>query len=79
MLLLGDQKIGRVPGVEVSASHSGIRVTVNGKPAKLAIICEDGHIMAAGDDVAKEAFAVAVNAYRNFLRGEGHLRTLSTP
>ena len=52
---------------------------MNGKPARLAILTDDGKIIAAGDQVAKEAEAVALNCYRNFLKGQGYLRVNSEP
>lgn len=78
--MIGTQHTGAVPGVVISAvSHEGLTVTVDGKPARLAIITDDGRIIAAGVDVAKEAEAVAVNCYRGFLKGKGFLRVLSKP
>ena len=44
-----------------------------------AVRAEDGSVIAAGRDVAREAQAVAVNLYREFLRGNSHLRVLSEP
>lgn len=79
-MLIGDQSTGHVKDVVVSASGNvGLRVTVNGKPAHLAVVNECGHVIAAGDAVAKEVFNVSVNAYRDFLRGNGHLYTHSKP
>lgn len=73
--MIGDQPTGAVPGVVITAViHEGLTVLANGKPARLAIIDEAGNILAAGDDVSREAEAVAVNCYRNFLKGQGHLR-----
>lgn len=79
-MLIGDQKTGNAEGVVISGTaNTGLRVTVNGSPARLAVISEDGHIVADGEAVRQEVFAVSVNCYRDFLRGEGHLRTLSPP
>lgn len=73
--MIGHQPEGAIAGVVISAvSHEGLTVTVNGKPARLAILTDDGHVIAAGDQVAREAEAVALNCYRNFLKGQGHLR-----
>lgn len=73
--MIGDQPTGTIPGVVITAViHEGLTVLADGKPARLAIIDDDGNILAAGDDVAREAEAVAVNSYRNFLKGQGHLR-----
>lgn len=76
--MIGDQRTGAIEGVVISAvSHEGLTVRVNGRPARLAVILEDGTIISAGADVAREAEAVAVNCYRNTLRGQGFLRVNS--
>jgi hypothetical protein len=76
--MIGTQPTGAIEGVVISAvAHEGLSVTVDGKPAKLAVVLEDGTVVAAGKTVAKEAQAVAVNLYRQFLQGNGHLRVLS--
>ncbi|WP_137860763.1 hypothetical protein [Variovorax sp. 3P27G3] len=78
--MIGTQPTGAIEGVVISAvSHEGLVVTVNGKPAKLAIVTDDGQVIASGADVAREAEAVAVNCYRGFLKGKGFLRVLSKP
>jgi hypothetical protein len=78
--VIGTQPTGAIEGVVISAvSHEGLSVTVNGKPARLAVIDEDGVVIASGPDVAREAEAVAVNSYRNLLKGNGYLRVLSNP
>lgn len=76
--MIGTQPVGTINGVVISTvSHEGLSVTVNGKPAKLAILSVDGCVIAAGDQVAKEVEAVALNGYRNFLKGQGFLRVHS--
>ncbi|MDR7331730.1 hypothetical protein [Roseateles asaccharophilus] len=78
--MIGQQTTGAIQGVVISAvSHEGLTVTVNGKPGRLAVVDEQGRVIAAGDDVAREAEAVAVNCYREFWKGQGHLRVLSKP
>ena len=78
--MIGTQPVGTIIGVVISAvSHEGLRVTVDGKPARLAILTDDGQVIAAGADVAREAEAVALNCYRNFLKGQGYLRVNSEP
>lgn len=75
--MIGTQPTGTLPGIVITAvSHEGLSVTVDGKPARLAIINEAGEIVAAGDQVATEAEAVAVNNYRQFLQGKGYLRVV---
>ena len=72
--MIGTQPEGIIAGVVISAvSHEGLKVTVDGKPARLAVVTEDGQVIAAGAEVAREAEAVALNSYRNFLKGQGHL------
>ena len=78
--MIGTQPTGAIAGVVISAvAHEGLTVTANGRPARLAIVADDGTVIAAGDQVAREAEAVAVNSYRNTLRLQGHLRVLSQP
>lgn len=78
--MIGTQQVGNISGVVISAvSHEGLSVTVNGRPAKLAIMTDDGQIIAMGAQVAKETEAVALNCYRNFLKGQGYLRVNSEP
>lgn len=78
--MIGTQPTGAVPGVVITAvAHEGLTVLVDGKPARLAIVTEDGTVIAAGAQVAREAEAVALNSYRNLMRAQGHLRVLSKP
>lgn len=63
-----------------AAIHSGLRVTTSdGKPARLAIIDDDGNVIEDSPQVAREAWIVAQQAYRNFLKGQGHLVVHTTP
>lgn len=63
-----------------AVSFEGLRVrTASGEPATLAVIDANGNVIEAGPTVLDEAFKVAVEAYRNFLKGAGHLRALSRP
>lgn len=78
--MIGTQPTGNIPGIVISAVvHEGLTVTVDGKPARLAVLAEDGTVVASGRDVAREAQAVAINLHREFLKGNGHLRVLSAP
>ena len=77
--MIGEQPTGLVAGVHFIATASeGLRVLVNGKPAILAVIY-DGEVVAEGAIVCQEASSVAVNNYRNFLMGQGHLTVQSKP
>jgi hypothetical protein len=78
--MIGEQSTGRVAGAVISnVVYECLKVEVNGRPAQLAIVTEDGSIFAIGDAVAREARAVSVNTYRAFLKSEGHLRVWSKP
>ncbi len=78
--MIGTQHTGSLPSVVIHAtSHEGLLVDVDGKRARLAIVDDDGNVVAAGPEVAREAEAVALNNYRNTLKGQGFLRTYSGP
>lgn len=62
-------------GIFMSAvSHEGLAVTIYGVPGRLAVIGEDGTIVAAGEVVAREVLAVVVNARRELMMSQGALR-----
>jgi len=74
--MVGQQSTGAIDGVVISVvSHEGLSISVHGRPGRLAILDEHGAIVAAGDDVADEVQAVAINGYRAFLNGQGFVRT----
>ena len=78
--MLGEQATGAIEGVYIhTVSHEPPKATFHGKPAQLAIITEDGQIIAAGASVAQELEAAIVSCYRNTLKGLGHLRVQSSP
>lgn len=78
--MYGDDPTGTIEGAVISAvAHEGLTVTVNGKPAMLAIVTGDGEVFAKGDAVTREFEAVAINAYCKILQGQGHMRTLGNP
>lgn len=67
----GDSEPARY-GISATA-HEGFTIqTADGKTARLCVISEDDEVLS--DDVSREAFKVAVTAYRNFLQGVGCLR-----
>lgn len=72
---------GPEPRYSISASsHEGFGVeTPDGRRATLAVVDADGNILEAGPGVARQAWTVAIESYRNFLKGEGYLRVLSKP
>jgi hypothetical protein len=66
---------------EISAvSYSGLSIAMpDGRPAKLAVVDDEGHILECGPEVAEAVWHVAITSYRQFLMGEGHLRVLVKP
>jgi hypothetical protein len=44
-----------------------------GQPARMAIVDEQGNILAVGEDVAWAAWRVCVEVQENFWEGQGHL------
>jgi hypothetical protein len=76
----GDAPTGAIEGVVISAViHEGLTVTFNGRPARLAVVTEDGCVIASGPDVAREAEAVAHNSLRAMWKAQGHLRVYCPP
>lgn len=76
--MIGTQSVGAIEGVVITAvAAEGLRAAVHGRPARLAIVLDDGTVISAGDDVAREALAVAVNFHRQVMIGQGHLRVIS--
>lgn len=58
----------------------GVSVTdAMGRPASLAVIDQAGVVVATGPAVAQAVWDASVEAYRNHLRGMGHLRSLVRP
>ncbi|TGP42831.1 hypothetical protein EN871_18045 [bacterium M00.F.Ca.ET.228.01.1.1] len=63
-----------------AVSYQGLNVTTSsGEPAMLAVIDMQGRILDAGPQVARAVWRIALESYRNFLMGEGHLRVLCKP
>ncbi|SDR20305.1 hypothetical protein [Paraburkholderia tuberum] len=66
---------------QISAvSYDGLTIrTATGEPAMLAVIDMQGRILDSGPGVARAVWKIALESYRNFLIGSGHLRVLSRP
>lgn len=61
----------------IEATASGLTVTLpDGSGAKLAVIDDNGNVIAS-DDVTRKAFDASCRAYRNFLQGNGHIRAVA--
>ncbi|NWA25797.1 hypothetical protein HX866_12940 [Pseudomonas gingeri] len=68
-------------GVNLSATVStGFTATgPMGTKARMAIVDEQGNILASGDDVAWAAWRVCVEVQENFWEGQGHLVVHASP
>lgn len=78
--MIGEQTTGHIDGLHITAvSHQPPQATYQGRPVRLAIVDDNGQILAAGIDVAKEVEATVINCYRNTLKGQGFLRVHSQP
>ena len=80
MLIVGEQT-AQAGTMQLSAVvHEGIRIDhPEGKPCRIAIIDENGQVVAGGEDVTKAVFDVAIAAFQNLLKARGHMRTYSKP
>lgn len=79
--MIGEIPTGTLPGATISAViFEGLTITTpDGKPARLAIIDENGQVIEAGHNVEREAWNVSIASYKNFLQGNGHLRVQTEP
>lgn len=61
-------------------AHTRYRITTpDGRPARLAIIDDAGNVVAAGDDVTRDCWLVAIEAQENLWKGMGHLKVTTKP
>ncbi|MFA8336333.1 hypothetical protein [Burkholderia cenocepacia] len=76
-----DTQIAAAISSTISAvSFQGLSiVTPDGNPATLAVVDQNGKIVEAGPSVMRAVWDVAIQSYRNFLIGSGHLRVLAKP
>jgi hypothetical protein len=65
--------------ISATVSQGFTASTADGKPARLAIIDEQGNVIEAGADVAWAAWKVCIEAQENFWEGQGHLVVHSSP
>ena len=67
-------------GIRLQASaNDGLQALVDGRPVRLAVVDDDGTVLAVGAGVAQAAEASSVEAYRLLLRAQGHLLAVSGP
>lgn len=79
--MIGIPKTGTLAKGCVSANvTTGYKLTTSdGRPARLAIIDDDGNVVEAGEEVAKEVWNVAIAVMKNFRIGKGHIVVHSSP
>lgn len=65
--------------ISATVSTGFTATTADGRPARLAIIDDQGNIIEAGSDVAWAAWKVCIEAQENFWEGQGHLVVHSSP
>jgi hypothetical protein len=76
-----DPPTGSLVNVILSAcGQRGLTATtIDGRPASLAVVDLDGHVIESGPAVGDEAWSVVTAAYRAFLQGKGYLKVYATP
>ncbi|WP_028446879.1 hypothetical protein [Chitinimonas koreensis] len=63
-----------------AVSHQGLSIVDSaGRPARLAIVDQDGTIIDDGPEIARTVWEVSLQSYRNYLRGQGYLRVHAAP
>lgn len=79
--MIGIPKTGTLEHGFISANvTSGYQfTTVDGRPARLAIIDDQGNVVESGDAVAREAWNVCIAVIKNFKIGQGHIVVHSAP
>ncbi len=79
--MIGIPETGTLENGCISANvTTGYRfTTADGRPARLAIIDDEGNVVEAGDTVAKEAWNVCIAVIKNFKIGQGHIVVHSAP
>ena len=79
--MIGIPKTGTLENGCISATvTSGYQfTTADGRPARLAIIDDQGNVVESGDTVAREAWNVCIAVIKNFKIGQGHIVVHSAP
>lgn len=67
--------------IEISGTISeGLKISgKNGVSARLAVIDDDGNILAEGQNLAKTIWNLVLQTLQNFWIGKGHIRVLTEP
>ena len=79
--MIGIPKTGTLENGRISATvTSGYQfTTTDGRPARLAIIDDQGNVVESGEAVAREAWNVCIAVIKNFKIGQGHIVVHSAP
>ena len=79
--MIGIPKTGTLEHGCISANVSTgyCFTTADGRPARLAIIDDQGKVVEAGESVAQEAWNVCIAVIKNFRIGQGHIVVHSAP
>lgn len=79
--MIGSPETGTLEHTRISANiNTGYQLTTaDGRPARMAIIDEDGNVIESGPAVAREAWNVCIAVQKNFWIGMGHLVVHSAP
>lgn len=79
--MIGIPKTGTLEHGCISANvTTGYRLTTSdGRPARLAIIDDQGNVVEAGETVAQEVWNVCIAVIKNFKIGQGHIVVHSAP
>ncbi|UBM24225.1 hypothetical protein K8374_17875 [Pseudomonas sp. p1(2021b)] len=79
--MIGIPKTGALEHSCISANvTTGYRfTTADGRPARLAIIDDQGNVVEAGETVAQETWNVCVTVIKKFMIGQGHIVVHSAP
>ena len=79
--MIGIPKTGTLENGRIAANvTSGYKfTTADGRPARLAIIDDQGNVVESGEAVAREAWNVCIAVIKNFKIGKGHIVVHSAP
>ena len=79
--MIGIPETGTLENGRIAASvTSGYKfTTADGRPARLAIIDDQGNVVESGEAVAREAWNVCIAVIKNFKIGQGHIVVHSAP
>ena len=79
--MIGIPKTGTLENCRIAANvTSGYKfTTADGRPARLAIIDDQGNVVESGEAVARETWNVCIAVIKNFKIGQGHIVVHSAP